>query len=191
MNAVNPYIERAARMTKENSENGTQRIVVVEELMREGNLKKVKCITHVMREQMWLLDEAFSGTIHELDWSFYHDGLKLWFTPEAQQFLEDLKMRDGTDPFMSYREREIRILRTTGDLSVNDGFDKLIHKRYHDCVTGNRHEKVSRAPPRWFLFIVSNHLCLISSSSSCSSSFSSSPASFFFFLDAARLAALR
>jgi len=79
--------------------------------------------------------------------SFYHDGLKLWFTPEAQQFLKDLKKRDGSTPYMSYLDREVRILPTTGDLTVNKGFDERIHKRYFDCVTGNRHEKVSMIVP--------------------------------------------
>jgi len=68
MNSINPYIERAAKMTKENSENGDPSAVVVEELMREGNLKNVQCVTHIMREQMWQMDDAFEGTVHELDW---------------------------------------------------------------------------------------------------------------------------
>jgi hypothetical protein len=125
MNQANPYMGRASRDGK-----------VWEDVIKEGKLLKVICITDVMLINMWACDDFYRGSTREKDWSFYHDGLTLWFEEKAQDYLKTLTMRDGTVPaVLTYLDREIRIEGPSNG-NVN------VHKRYQNSVTGNRHEKM-------------------------------------------------
>ena len=117
MNAANPYIERAAILNKVKP---LSERVTWEDVIKEGELAKIMCITDVMRHQMWALDDFYAGSTHEDDWSFYHDGLTLWFTPEALRLHPDAKEMYMTIKFESFEEEKKAEYDDLVDLTLED-----------------------------------------------------------------------
>ena len=96
-----------------------------------GSVKKFTSIRRLMEAICWGYDDLFRGTVREDDWSFYHDGLTHWFGKAGQEYLKEMKTRDGLVPKHSYHRRQMCIRGST---------NRQVAAHYVGKIVGNRPE---------------------------------------------------